>query len=391
MSQPVATGLMRLADDPPAFLRGSRLGLLCNPAAVLPDFTPAWQVAARVLPGRLEALFGPQHGFFAERQDNMVESEHAVHPVLGAPIYSLYGRTRRPTPEMLAGLDWLLVDLVDVGCRVYTFFSTMVACLEECAAAGVGLMVLDRPNPIGRGAEGPLLPPELMSFVGAHAIPLKHGLTLGELARLVALERNLGVELEVIACQGWDGGDFATTGLPWVMPSPNLPCLDGARVYPGQVLLEGTSLSEGRGTTRPFEIFGAPGLDPETVLDALEPGALDGAILRPLFFEPTFHKFSGQVCGGFQIHLDDPAAYQPLRASLALLGAMNRAQPGLWSLREPPYEYEHERRPLDLLLGDAQAVDLLLKGATAAELEARWQGDLSAWEDRTAPVLLYPA
>ncbi len=321
----------------------------------------------------------------------MIESAHARHPGLGVPIYSLYGDTRRPTPEMLAGLDVLLVDLVDVGCRVYTFFSTLAACLEECARAGVAVMVLDRPNPLGRGAEGPVLPPELMSFVGAHSIPLKHGLSLGELARLVVAERGLEVELEVLACAGWSGEDFAATGLPWVMPSPNMPTLDTARVYPGQVLLEGATLSEGRGTTRPFEIFGAPGLDPEAVAGRIEPGALAGATLRPLQFEPTFHKFAGQVCGGFQIHVHDPAAYRPLRATLAILGAVNRAQPGLWSLRPPPYEYETERRPLDLLLGDAGAVDRLVAGATAAELEARWAGDLQRWHERVAPVLLYPA
>ena len=390
MSQQVATGLMRLDADPPDELRGASLGLLCNPAAVTPGLVPAWRVGRRAYPGGIKALFGPQHGFFAERQDNMVESDHAVHPGLGVPIHSLYGETRRPTPEMLAGLDVLLVDLVDVGCRVYTFFSTLAACLEECAAAGVALWVLDRPNPLGRGAEGPVLPVELMSFVGAHAIPLKHGLTLGELARLVVLERGLDVELEVLACDGWDGRDYRSTGLPWVMPSPNLPTLDSALVYPGQVLLEGATLSEGRGTTRPFEIFGAPGLEPEAVLAALEPEALAGARLRPLFFEPTFHKFAGQVCGGFQIHVTDPDLYQPLRASLALLGAINRAQPGLWDLRQPPYEYEHERRPLDLLLGDAEAVDMLVAGARAADLEARWQADLARWRERIEPVLLYP-
>ena len=391
MSSKVITGLASLAAAPPSNLRGAALGLLANPAAVGPDLTPAWRVVERALPGGLRALFGPQHGFFAEKQDNMVESDHATHPELGAPIYSLYGKTRRPTPAMLAGLDALMVDLVDVGCRVYTFFSTLVACLEECAAAGVKVVVLDRPNPIGRRAEGPVLPPELMSFVGAHAIPLSHGLTLGELARLVVAERGLDVELRVIPCAGWDGGDFAATGLPWVMPSPNMPTLDTARVYPGQVLLEGVTLSEGRGTTRPFEIFGAPGLEPQAVLAALEPGALAGAVPRPLNFQPTFHKFSGQVCGGFQIHLTDPATYHPLRATLALLGAINRAQPGLWGLRPPPYEYEHERRPLDLLLGDAQAVDMLVAGAPAAELEARWQGDLTAWQERRAGALLYPA
>jgi uncharacterized protein YbbC (DUF1343 family) len=194
-----------------------------------------------------------------------------------------------------------------------------------------------------------------------------------------------------MACTGWQGGDFASTGLPWVMPSPNMPTLDTARVYPGQVLLEGTTLSEGRGTTRPCEIFGAPGLEPGAVMAALEPGALAGAILRPLNFEPTFHKFTGELCGGFQIHVTDPNLYRPLRATLALLGAMNRAQPGLWGLRPPPYEYEHERRPLDLLLGDAGAVDMLLAGARASELEGRWQKGLAEWRERRTGALLYPA
>lgn len=385
----VNTGLMRLAAQAPGRLQGARLGLLCNPAAVSADLTPAWQAVARALPGGLKALFGPQHGFLADKQDNMIESAHAVHPELGVPVYSLYGEARRPTPEMLADIDVLLVDMVDLGCRVYTFFSTLVACLEECAAAGKALWVLDRPNPIGRGEEGPILPPELFSFVGAHAIPLRHGLSLGELARLVVAERGLDVEMEVIACQGWDGGGFRASGLPWVMPSPNMPSLATAQVYPGQVLLEGASLSEGRGTTRPFEVFGAPGLETDAVAAEVEPEALAGCLLRPLHFEPTFHKYAGQTCGGFQIHVSDPAAFRPVRLTCALLAAISRAQPGLWSLRQPPYEYEHERRPLDLLLGDAAGVDLLLAGAPLAEIEGRWQGGLEEWRERVRGVLLY--
>ncbi len=381
---------MRLAAEPPERLGKARLGLLCNPAAVTADFTPAWLAVQRALPGNIKALFGPQHGYLADKQDNMVESQHSSHPHLGVPVYSLYGETRRPTLEMLAHIDVLLVDLVDVGCRVYTFFSTLVACLEECAARGKALWVLDRPNPIGRGEEGPILPEELFSFVGAHDMPLRHGLSLGELARLVAAERGLDVELEVVACEGWEGGGFETTGLPWVMPSPNMPALDTARVYPGQVLLEGTSLSEGRGTTRPFEVFGAPGLVPEAVAAEIEPLALAGCRLRPLGFEPTFHKYAAQSCGGFQVHVTTPAAFRPVRLTCALLAAISRAQPGLWSLREPPYEYENQRRPLDLLLGDAEAVDLLVAGAPLAEIEGRWREGLKEWRERVTGVLLYP-
>lgn len=386
----VCTGLAELCQEPPQALRRARLGLLCNPASCLPDLTPAPEAVQHALPGALRAIFGPQHGFFADKQDNMVESEHATHPRLGLPVYSLYGLTRWPTPEMLAGLDVLLVDLVDVGCRVYTFFSTLAACLERCAAAGVAVWVLDRPNPLGRGQEGPILPPELYSFVGVHGLPLRHGLSMGELARLYAAERGLDLQLRVIAAQGWQGQDLGATGLEWLMPSPNLPTLMSARVYPGQVLLEGTTLSEGRGTTRPFEISGAPGIDPWAVAEAVEPAALAGARLRPLFFEPTFHKHAGQTCGGWQIHVTDQAAYRPLRLTCALLGAINRVHPGLWDFRPPPYEYEHTRRPLDLLLGDPAAATALQAGQPALPLEAAWGPSLARWLERMLPYLIYP-
>lgn len=387
----VATGLASLCLDPPARLKGARLGLLCNPACLLPDFTAAPEAVATAFPGGLRCLFGPQHGFFADKQDNMVESGHGVHPRLGIPVYSLYGETRRPRREWLEGLDVLLVDLVDVGCRVYTFFSTLVACLEEAGEAGVEVWVLDRPNPLGRGEEGPVLPPELYSFVGAHDIPLRHGLSLGELARLVKAERGLGVELTVIEAQGWERGDWTTTGLPWIMPSPNLPTFDSARVYPGQVLLEGTTLSEGRGTTKPFEVFGAPGLDPWLVGEAVEPECLAGAVLRPLLFEPTFHKYAGQACGGWQIHVTDPGAYKPVRVTCAILAAISRVQPGLWGLRPPPYEYEHKRLPLDLLLGDPAARQGLLEGSSVKDMVAGWESGLARWRQRIAPHLRYPA
>lgn len=387
----VVNGLDGLVADPPAKLRGKRLGLLCNPASLTRELIPAPEAVAAALPGRLQALFSPQHGFFAARQDNMVESGHEVHPRLGVAIHSLYGETRRPLPAMLDGLDALLVDLVDIGCRVYTFFTTLVYCLEECAVAGKAVVVLDRPNPLGRGEEGPILPAELASFVGPHAMPLRHGLSMGELARLVAAERGLSLDLAVIPAAGWQGGDFTTTGLKWVMPSPNMPTLDTARVYPGQVLWEGVNLSEGRGATRPFEICGGPGVNPWAVAEEVEPEALAGAVLRPLFFEPTFHKFAGQTLGGWQIHVTDPAAFRPLRLTLALLGAIARVHPGLLALRPPPYEYEYHRRPLDLILGDPAAVDGLMAGARALDLEQGWQEGLADWRERVAPHLLYPA
>lgn len=385
----VITGLESFCLSPPEELRNANLGLLCNQACGLADLTPTPEAVARSLPGALKAVFGPQHGFFGDKQDNMVESDHGLHPRLQVPVHSLYGQSRRPAPEMLDGLDALLIDLIDVGCRVYTFATSALYCLEEAAKAGVSVWVMDRPNPLGRGQEGAILPEALESFVGPHAIPLRHGLSLGELCRLMAAERGIPVDLKVVPCVGWKGQDLAASGLDWIMPSPNLPTLDGCRVYPGQVLLEGTTLSEGRGTTRPFEIFGAPGLDPYAVAQEVEAEALAGASLRPLFFEPTFHKHAGQTCGGFQIHIQDPAAYRPVRASLALLSAINRVHPGLWDFRPPPYEYERERRPLDLLLGDAAAADMLQAGALASEITPRWEAGLADWQKRSAQHQLY--
>jgi uncharacterized protein YbbC (DUF1343 family) len=385
----VISGLDRLLNEPPGDISNARLGLLCNQAVLTRDYAPAPESLARAMPDALTTLFSPQHGFYGEKQDNMVESNHSEHPRLGLPVYSLYGDTRRPTREMFRDIDILLIDLWDLGCRVYTFFSTVTACLEEAAAAGVKVVILDRPNPLGRGEEGPILPPELFSFVGPFEMPLRHGQSLGELCLMFAKERSLDLDLRVIRARGWQGQGFWLTGLNWVMPSPNMPWLTTALVYPGQVLLEGTSLSEGRGTTRPFEIFGAPGLDPWAVLGKIEQEALTGCVLQPYFFEPTFHKHAGKVCGGFIIHITQRRALKPLRLTLAVLSAISRAQPGMWSLRQPPYEYEYERRPLDLLLGDPSAVDGLLNGEPVGEMEADWRPGLLTWRERCAPFNLY--
>ncbi|MDR1397481.1 MAG: DUF1343 domain-containing protein [Desulfarculales bacterium] len=389
---PAVPGLEIFCSLPGSSVPG-RLGLLCNPAAVDRKLNFALDLIRAAFPGRLKAVFGPQHGFFAEKQDNMIESEDSLHPLYRLPVYSLYGARRRPEPYMLQDLDALLVDLPDVGCRVYTFFTTLLACMEEAARRGVAIWVLDRPNPLGRGREdGPVLDPEWFSFVGPYRLPLVHSLSLGELAALAAREQKLNLDLRIIKASAWQGGDFPSTGLPWVMPSPNLPTFDSVLVYPGQVLLEGTTLSEGRGTTRPFEIFGMPGLDAPGLADELarhEPSALEGAVLRPLCFEPAFNKYQGQVCGGLQIHVRDRRQYRPLRLTLAILGALSRRQPGLWELRPPPYEYEYEKRPLDLLLGDREAADMLREGAFSSELGQRWQPGLDLWRERQKDILLY--
>jgi len=392
VSPTVLTGLERLAAEPPAWLVGRRLGLLSNQASTDRHFRHARDVIQEVLPGRLTCLFSPQHGFFSEKQDNMIESGHGRDGASGLPLFSLYAEARRPTPAMFDLFDVLIVDLVDVGTRVYTFLSTMAYCLEAAAAAGKRVLVLDRPNPVGgRIVEGNLLKPAWASFVGLYPIPMRHGLSFGELALLLTRHCGIGAEVEVLPMLGWRREMFfRDTGLPWVFPSPNMPTPETALVYPGQVLWEGTSVSEGRGTTMPFEIFGAPWIDPAVVRAQLTGEELAGCSLRPLAFEPTFHKWAGRTCRGFQIHVSDPAVFRSLRLSLSLLRALMRLYPAEFACKEPPYEYEYERLPLDLILGDAAVRESLAAGATTAELETRWREELGAFEQLRADVFLYP-
>ena len=334
-------------------LDGARVGVVSNPASVDRQFR---HVADRVaaLPGvTLAALFGPQHGFHATAQDNMVETGHARHPRLGVPVYSLYSDTREPTATMLKGLDLLVIDLQDVGTRVYTYIWTMANCLRAAARAGVGVVVCDRPNPIGGEAvEGPVLDPAFASFVGQLPIPLRHGMTIGELARLFNEEFGIGADLQVVAMEGWSRAMcHDEAGAPWVIPSPNVPTLDSAIVYPGMVLLEGTMLSEGRGTTRPFELAGAPGVEPDALAARLNGLGLPGVHARPATFEPTFQKHAGAVCGGCQLHVTDRRAFRPVMTAVALIAACRDALGEAFRWREPPYEYEAQKMPIDILAG----------------------------------------
>jgi uncharacterized protein YbbC (DUF1343 family) len=386
----VTIGLEGFLARPPRALGAARLGLLCNQASVDARLRHARDLVAGKVGRRLAALFSPQHGIFGEKQDNMIESAHGRDPALGVPVYSLYADVRRPTVAMFAGIDALLIDLQDVGCRVYTFITTLLYCLEEAARHGKKIVVLDRPNPIGGAAEGNLLDPALLSFVGAHRLPMRHGLTLGELARLFVAERGIDADLTVIRMRGWRRGmHFADTGLPWVLPSPNMPTPETAEVYPGQVLLEGTLLSEGRGTTRPFELCGAPWIDPEPLCAALRRRRLPGAVFREAWFQPTFQKWSGQVCGGLQIHVADPRSYRPYRTTLALLAEIRRLWPEADLWRPPPYEYETVRLPIDLLTGDARIREGLETGRPVTAMERAWSKELKAFEDRAASCHLY--
>ena len=345
-----------------------------------------------MLPGiRLSALFGPQHGFLGEKQDNMIESADERDPRYGVPVYSLYGDVRQPTPDMLSDLDALVFDLQDVGVRVYTFVWTMTLAMEACRASGIPFVVLDRPNPIGGVVrEGRVLDPAWRSFVGQYPIPLRHGLTAGELARLANEAFGIGCELVVVPCEGWQRSDwFDRTGLPFVLPSPNLPTLDTCAVYPGMVLLEGTNLSEGRGTTRPFEVFGAPFLDAEALVERLREAALPGVAFRPCAFEPAFQKHAGERCQGAQIHVVDRDVVRPVTVALTILRAVRDLAGEALVWRAPPYEYEFEHLPIDILWGGDDLRRGLDEGASVEDLLAGTDEALGAFGELARPFLLY--
>lgn len=388
----VVTGLERLLREPGILTGAGHLGLLYNEASVDSRFQAAPELLHRALPGRLTALFGPQHGVALTEQDNMKETAHATHPKLGLPIYSLYSETRIPSKEMLDGVDIILVDLQDVGTRVYTYATTVLHLMGACAHADKEVVILDRPNPInGIDVEGNLLDPAYASFVGPRAIPMRHGMTLGELMRLYNEADGVGCRLKVVAMEGWDRrGYFEKTGLPWVPPSPNMPLVQTAVVYPGQVLLEGTNLSEGRGTTRPFELFGAPFLEPARVLATMEKVALNGVILRETQFRPTFNKWGGLVCRGFQIHVTDRELFRPYRFTLALLCAVLKLYPDAFRWSDSPYEYVYDKLPIDVILGSPNIRAGLERGQSVFDMEEEWHHDLNEFLKLRAGFLLYP-
>jgi uncharacterized protein YbbC (DUF1343 family) len=426
----VLAGIEVLTRARPRFLRGRRIGLLMHPASVTSRFVSSRQVVADLYGAKsLRALFGPQHGIAGEKQDNMIESGHGTDADSRVPIYSLYSETRSPTPKMLQDIDVLLVDLQDVGTRVYTFEWTMALALEACARMGKEVVVLDRPNPIGGEAlEGNLIRPGYTSFVGLYPVPMRHAMTLGELAALVnarmaggdgaAKSRDTGprptrhpnghgarpvrrkdgagwrcpglCDLTVVPMQGWRRRMlFPDTGLPWVLPSPNMPAFDTAMVYPGQVLLEGTNVSEGRGTTRPFEIFGAPWLDLRAVRRRFDRRRLPGLVLREHPFEPTFHKWAKEVCQGFQIHVIDVGTFRPYLTTLALLQDIIAEHRDHFEWKQPPYEYVTDRLPIDVLTGDPAVREALESGRDLRSLERGWRAEIKAFERESRPFRFY--
>ncbi|MBW2363937.1 MAG: DUF1343 domain-containing protein [Deltaproteobacteria bacterium] len=378
-------------SNPPRSLSEDRLGLLCNPASIDIHFQHARELIYQQFPGKLTALFSPQHGFFAEKQDNMIESDDTIDPLLQVPVFSLYGKTRVPTKDMFDRIDTLIIDLQDAGTRVYTFIYTMSYCLEIAEKLGKKVIVLDRPNPVnGISVEGNCLKKDVASFVGRYPIPMRHGLTIGELAILFNNHFNIGCELDVIPMEGWNRTMyFQHTGLPWVPPSPNLPTPLSAMVYPGQVLWEGTNISEGRGTTQPFELFGAPFISTNKIISGLESESLHGVILRECVFEPTSNKWQDALCNGFQIHVTDPSAYKPYATTLKLLRAVYMYHTDEFEWKSPPYEYEMEKQPIDLLVGDKNIRLRIEAGDNVDEIERSWQIDLDEFTEISRQVHLY--
>ena len=398
------SGLDRLLADPALRrpLAGKRLALLAHPASVTADLTHALDALAGQTDLRLTAAFGPQHGLRGDKQDNMVESPDFVDLRLGIPIFSLYGEVRRPTDAMLDTFDVLLIDLQDLGCRIYTFITTLRYMLEAAARRGKAVWILDRPNPAGRPVEGLTLRPGWESFVGAGPLPMRHGLTLGELARWFIATLKLNVDCQVVRMSGWQPDEAPGFGWPlgertWINPSPNAPNLFMARCYAGTVMLEGTTLSEGRGTTRPLELFGAPEIDAGAIItrmQSLAPNWLSGCRLRECWFEPTFHKHAGRLCHGVQIHVEDGSyrhgEFKPWRVQALAFKAIRQLYPeyGLW--RDFAYEYEHDRLAIDLINGS----ELLREWvddptATPADLDCLAGHDESAWREARQPYLLY--
>jgi uncharacterized protein YbbC (DUF1343 family) len=398
-------GLDRLIDEPDLRrpLRGRRLGLLAHPASVTGELTHTLDALAGLGDLQITAAFGPQHGMRGDKQDNMAESPDFRDPRHQIPVFSLYGEVRRPTAEMMDGFDLLLVDLQDLGCRVYTFVTTLRYVLEAASEYGKAVWVLDRPNPAGRPVEGLKLRPGWESFVGAGPLPMRHGLTLGEMGRWLVAELGLDLEYHVVRMRGWDPDTGPGYGWPlakrvWVNPSPNASNLWMARCYAGTVMLEGTTLSEGRGTTRPLELFGTPDLEPPRLLEtmaSLAPRWMAGCRLRECWFEPTFHKHASRLCPGIQIHVEngayDHGAFRPWRLMALAFKALRRLRPDYPLWRDFPYEYEYERLAIDVINGS----DLLRRwvddpAATPADLEALAGFDETAWARERQDLLLYP-
>lgn len=384
------TGCDILGSESCRRLEGRRTGLLANPASVTGRLVHTSDLLTNCGVD-LACIFGPQHGLRGETQANMIEWQGYTDPRLGIPVYSLYGKTREPFPEMLDGLEVVLIDLQDVGARPYTYIWTATLMMRQCARAGVKVLVLDRPNPLGgKAVEGPLLRDGYFTFVGMHPMPMRHGLTIGEALSMINGSAPERCDLEVIAMKGWARGmHFVETGLPWVMPSPNMPTTDTAAVYPGSVLFEATNISEGRGTTRPFELIGAPWIDPAGLSRELSAAAIEGVVFREADFRPAWDKHAGELCGGVQIHVTDRGAFRPLECAVRIMETVTRMHPGKMEWLPPPYEYEEKHMPVDILYGGPELRESIDSNSDIDALVGSWKADEQSFIEQRRDFLLY--
>ncbi len=390
----VKTGLDVLLENDLEPLAGKKIGVVCNQATVDSQYHHIYNTFYEFQRNGLfaiKAVFGPQHGLWGHTQDNMIEWEGAPDPVTGIKIFSLYGEHRKPTPGMLEGIDLLVIDLPDIGTRYYTFIWTMALCFEACEEQGIEVMVLDRPNPIdGEHVEGSILQPEYNSFVGLYPLPQRHGMTLGEIAQYLQKTYFPKLRMSLVKTEGWKRNMlFPETGTPWVMPSPNMPTWETALVYPGMCLFEATNVSEGRGTTRPFEMFGASWISGQALCRHLNELDLPGVYFRPIYFLPTFHKFQDEMCEGAFIHVTDTQTFKPVLTAVAILKAVLEMNPTEFRWNDPPYEYEYKKMPIDILAGNSWLREMLGAKKSLADIENRMNMELNEFSQIREQFLIY--
>jgi uncharacterized protein YbbC (DUF1343 family) len=389
--KPITLGVERLLTEKVALLAGAKVGLVCNQASVDHGFRHVADLFFEHPAINLTALFGPQHGIRGDVQDNMIETGHAIDKKTGLPIHSLYSETREPTEEMLRDVEVIVFDLQDVGTRIYTFIYTMANCMRAAKKFGKRVIVCDRPNPInGKQLEGVVLDPAFASFVGQFPIATRHGMTVCELARMFNEAFGIGCDLECVTMSGWARELwYDETDGPWVFPSPNIPTLDSATVFPGMVHLEGTQISEGRGTTRPFELVGAPYINAEEFADRLNAFGFPGVYFRACVFLPTFQKHAGKACGGVQIHVTDRKAFEPAIAGVAVVKIALDMYPNEFRWKDPPYEYEYDRNPFDLISGTSKLRESIERGDSLGDIKQSWQSPLADFARLREQFLLY--
>jgi len=389
--QPVRLGVEKLLKEKVELVSGARIGLICNQASVNHEYEHAADLFHQQAGIELKALFGPQHGIRGDVQDNMIETDHATDRKTGLPVYSLYSETREPTEAMLQDVDVLVFDMQDVGCRIYTFIYTMANCMRAARQFGKRVIVCDRPNPInGTQVAGNTLEPEFASFVGLFPIPTRHGMTPGELALLFNKNFNIQCELDVVTMDGWNRDLWHDeTDAPWVLPSPNMPTVDAATVFPGTVHFEGTQMSEGRGTTRPFELIGAPYIDPDQYADYLNALQFEGVRFRACAFQPTFQKHARVTCGGVQIHVTDRNVFEPVSVGVAMVKAAYDLYPNDFRWKEPPYEYVYDKNPFDVISGTDKIRKAFEQGIGLHELLSSWKQPLQEFHEIRRAHLLY--